>query len=450
MHVLNECLASPASSPALSEELLLFALSAISRSPCVVYIRGGLLCASDVYIQMSGKQAFSFLKRTYTQWSDRQAPRLGASVAFYSILSFAPLLVLITAVIALVFGHESAQGALVNEARQVIGDRGADTVQTLLKNAQKPASGVFASIVAFITLLFGASGVFTELQDALNVMWDVKPKTGSGFMGTIRQRLFSFGMVLSIGFLLLVSLLLSAGLAYLGRSLGHFLPMPPVILQAINFVVSFVAVAVLFALMFKYVPAVKISWRNVFIGAVGTALLFTIGKQLLGLYLGKASVGSTYGAAGSLVAVVVWIYYSAQIFFFGAEFTRVYAEAHGMKKQAPAEQQTVEARSESQVTQRPTGHKTEPIRVAAGLTSAAPLRLPEENAPARVSAATHPASGEQVTVTERSELLKTPSLSVTARPAAEGGRKPKRKLLMAAAVGFVLGRVFGDTHRVKS
>ncbi len=392
---------------------------------------------------MSAKQGMSFLKDTYAKWSEHQAPRLGASVAFYSILSFAPLLILITAVIALVFGHESAQGALVNEARQVIGDRGADTVQTLLKNAQKPASGVFASIVAFITLLFGASGVFTELQDALNLMWDVKAKTGSGFMGTIRQRLFSFGMVLSIGFLLLVSLLLSAGLAYLGHSFGQFVPMPPIILQAINFVVSFVAVAVLFALMFKYVPAVKISWRNVFVGAIGTALLFTIGKQLLGLYLGKASVGSTYGAAGSLVAVVVWIYYSAQIFFFGAEFTRVYAEAHGMKtdgvkSEAPAEQQAVEAPSDSRVKPRPAGHTAElPIRIAAGERSASPLRLPEENATARVSAQTRTVlAGPIAAAGEAASLQKTP--------------KPKSSLLMAAAIGFVLGRVFGGTNKVQS
>jgi len=248
-------------------------------------------------------------------------------VAFYSILSFAPLLILITGVIALVFGHESAQGALVNEARQLIGDRGAETVQNLLKNAQKPASGVFASLVAFITLLFGASGVFTELRDALNLMWDVKNPSASGVMGMVKQRLFSFGMVLSVGFLLLVSLILSAALAYIGRSFGQLVPMPPMILEALNFIVSFAVISALFALLFKYVPAAKISWRNVFVGAVGTALLFTIGKLLLGLYLGKASVGSTYGAAGSLVAVVVWIYYSAQIFFFGAEFTHVYAEA---------------------------------------------------------------------------------------------------------------------------
>ena len=281
---------------------------------------------------MSAKQAISLAKETYSKWSEHQAPRLGASVAFYSVLSFAPLLILLTAVIALVFGQQSAQGALISEARQLIGDRGAETVESLLKNAQKPSSGIFASIVAFATLLFGASGVFTELQDALNVIWESTAQSASGFIGIIKQRIFSFGMVLSIGFLLLVSLLLSAGLAYVGHSFGELIPVPPFILQIINFLVSFVVITILFGLMFKYVPAAKVAWRDVAVGAVGTALLFTIGKFLLGLYLGKASVGSTYGAAGSLVAVIVWIYYSAQIFFFGAEFTHVYAQSRGTEK----------------------------------------------------------------------------------------------------------------------
>lgn len=278
---------------------------------------------------MSAKETITLVKKTYNKWSEHQAPRLGASVAFYSVLSFAPLLVLLTAVIALVFGQQSAQGALINEARQLIGDRGAETVQSLLKNAQKPSSGIFASLVAFATLLFGASGVFTELQAALNVIWESKSQSASGFIGIIKQRLFSFGMVLSIGFLLLVSLIISAALTYIGHSFGELVPMPPFILQAINFVLSFAVITILFGLMFKYVPTAKVSWRDVGVGAVGTALLFTIGKYLLGLYLGKASVGSTYGAAGSFVAVIVWIYYSAQIFFFGAEFTHVYAEARG-------------------------------------------------------------------------------------------------------------------------
>jgi membrane protein len=200
-------------------------------------------------------------------------------------------------------------------------------VKSLLSSAQKPSSGLMASIVAFVTLLLGASGVFSELRDALNIIWDAEPKNETGFLGMIKQKLFSFGMVLSVGFLLLVSLIISAGLALLGKFFNQLLPLPPSVFEVVNFAISFAVISVLFALLFKFVPARAISWRDVRVGAIGTATLFTIGKFLVGFYLGKASVGSAYGAAGSLVAVVVWVYYSAQIFFFGAEFTRVHADA---------------------------------------------------------------------------------------------------------------------------
>lgn len=275
---------------------------------------------------MSSKQALSILKQTYSKWSAHNATRLGASVAFYSILSFAPLLILITAVIAIVFGHDSAQSALVSEARQLMGSRGAESVQSLLKNAQHPASGIVATVIALATLLFGASGVFIELQDALNLIWDADNPSAAGLVGMLRQRLLSFGMVLSVGFVLLVTLLLSAALEYMGQFFSHLLPMPHVALEILNFLFSFGVTTFFFALILRYVPAIRVCWRNVMIGSVGTAFLFTIGKFLLGLYLGRASIDSAYGAAGSLVAVVIWIYYSAQIFFFGAEFTRVYAD----------------------------------------------------------------------------------------------------------------------------
>jgi membrane protein len=277
---------------------------------------------------MQIKAAIPLLKETYKRWSGHQAPRLGASLAFYTLLSLAPLLILTAAVIALVFTKETAHKDLVDQARQMMGTRGADIVNSLLATAQQPSSGIFASIVAFLILLFGASGVFIELRGALNTIWEVKAQANAGWKGMLKERLFSFGMVLSIGFLLLVSLLLSAALAFIGKFFGQLVPIPPAVLEAANFVLSFAVITVLFALMFKFVPAVRIPWRDVRIGAIGTALLFTIGKFLLGLYLGKASVGSAYGAAGSLVAVIVWVYYSAQIFFFGAEFTRVYSDSH--------------------------------------------------------------------------------------------------------------------------
>ncbi len=293
---------------------------------------------------MNIKAGIGLLKDTFNKWSAHNAPRLGASVAFYSLLSFAPLLILIAAVIALVFTKEKAHQELINQAREMIGDRGAATVTSLLANAQKPSSGILASVIAFVTLLFGASSVFIELRDALNIIWDAKPKTAGGWKAMVKDRLFSFGMVLSIGFLLLISLILSAGLAFMGKFFSQVVPIPAPALEIINFVVSFLVITVLFALLFKFVPAVHIDWRDVLVGAVGTALLFTIGKWLLGLYLGKASVGYAYGAAGSLVAVIVWVYYSAQIFFFGAEFTRVYSDAHhGTHPQLAAQGRTATA-----------------------------------------------------------------------------------------------------------
>ena len=283
---------------------------------------------------MNIRSLIPLLKETHKEWNEHQATRFGASVAFYSLLSFAPLLVIVAAVMALVVNAQQAQSALVEQARQLIGSRGADTVKSLLESAQKPSSGIIASVFAFGTLLFGASGVFTELHEALNAMWDVKPAQNAGWMRMVKKRLLSFGMVLSIGFLLLVSLVISAVLAFVGSFFSQIIPVPAFLLEGVNFLVSFAVVTALFGLMFKFLPTTRISWSDVMVGAVGTALLFMIGKFGLGLYLGKASVGSAYGAAGSLVAVIVWVYYSAQIFFFGAEFTHVYSRTYGSGKHA--------------------------------------------------------------------------------------------------------------------
>jgi membrane protein len=277
---------------------------------------------------MSLAAAVSLLKETYNRWDEHNATRLSASVAFYTLLSFAPLLVVLTAIAALAVSKASAENDLVYQAKNMLGQRGADAVRTLLSSAEKTSTGVFASIISFLVLLFGASGVFTELHGALNLIWGAAPRTSSRVIGLIKNRLLSFGMVLAVGFLLLVFLVISAALSFIAEFFGQIVPVPPVMLEIANFLVSFVVVAFLFALLFRYVPTVRIGWRNVIVGAIGTALLFTIGKLLLSLYLGRASVTSAYGAAGSLVAVIIWVYYSAQIFFFGAEFTRVYADAH--------------------------------------------------------------------------------------------------------------------------
>jgi len=265
------------------------------------------------------------LRQTFSEWNEHEAPRLAAALSFYTILSLAPLVILIVAVVALAFGRSSAQEQILNQVQGMVGQEGAATVKTMIENADKPASGTVASIIGLITLLFGASGVFGELRSALDKIWGTKAENASGVVGMIRQKFFSFGMVLSIGFLLLVSLVLSAGLAAAGKFLGGILSVPTVVLTVINVLVSFSAIAVLFALIFKYVPEAKIAWKDVWAGAIGTAVLFTLGKFLIGIYLGKAAVGSAYGAAGSLIVIIVWVYYSSMIFFFGAEFTHVLA-----------------------------------------------------------------------------------------------------------------------------
>lgn len=274
---------------------------------------------------MNHKTIWSMLRQTFLLWNEHEAPRLGAALAFYTILSLAPLIILVIAIIGLIFGDSKAKHELVGQAYGIMGRQGADAVKSLIEQAQRPVSGAFASIIGIVTLLFGASGVFSELRSALNEMWNVKPKSEGGVWETIKQRFFSFGMVLAVGFLLLVSLLITAALAALGTFFGEVMPVPEYVLGMINFLISMAGTAVLFALIFRYLPDTKIDWKDIWIGATVTAMLFTIGKFLIGLYLGKAAVGSAYGAAGSLVVVIVWVYYSAMIFLFGAQFTHVLA-----------------------------------------------------------------------------------------------------------------------------
>jgi membrane protein len=279
---------------------------------------------------MNYRTVWSLLHQTFSDWNAHEAPRLGAALAFYTLLSLAPLVILLVAIAALIFGHSAAQSQLLGQVESMIGSQGSAAVKGMIEHSQEPGSGAFASIIGLITLLFGASGVFGELRDALNKMWNVQPINEVGVWLMIKERFFSFGMVLAVGFLLLVSLAISAALAVFGKFFSGLLPAPEFVLGALNFAVSLAGVAILFALIFRYVPDTRIPWREVWIGATVTALLFTVGKSIIGLYLGKAAVGSAYGAAGSLVVVIVWVYYSAMIFFFGAEFTHVlYAARHG-------------------------------------------------------------------------------------------------------------------------
>jgi membrane protein len=275
---------------------------------------------------MRAKDFLSILKTTFGAWNRHEAPRLGAALAFYTILSLSPLVIIVVAVGGLLFSRSTAQMHILNEVQGMIGPEGGKAVQSMLANAQKPAAGILGSLVGLLSLLFGASGVFTELRSALNLIWEVKPRETSGVVALLRERFFSFGMVLSIGFLLLVSLVVSTVLAALGKFFGGLLPVPSPVIAVVNFLLSYIGVAVLFGFIFRFVPEAKVRWKNVWLGACVTALFFTIGKTLIGLYLGKSSVGSPYGAAGSVIVVIVWVYYSAQIFFFGAEFTHAYTE----------------------------------------------------------------------------------------------------------------------------
>lgn len=289
------------------------------------------------------------LKETAQGWDEDNVSRLAASLAYYTLLSIAPIIILTVAVAGLAFGQDAAREHIGGELASVVGG-GADTaVKAIAKNAQSPGSGVLSVIVGIVVALFGASGVFGELQGALNTVWEVAPKPGRGVWGLVKDRFFSFTLVLGVAFLLLVSLIVSAALTWLGQMFAHALPGGSALWSVLNFTISLVVITALFAAMFKVVPDAKVSWRDVWVGAAVTALLFTLGKFLLGLYLGSAGVSSAYGAAGSIVALVIWVYYSSQVLLIGAEFTEVYARLFG-KKIVPDEKAVPLERSAAQTS----------------------------------------------------------------------------------------------------
>lgn len=269
------------------------------------------------------------IKEAAADWSHDRAPRLGAALAYYTVFSLVPFLVVVIALIGLVLGQEAAQSAILSHIATMVGDQSAAAIKDMIQRADQPSTGLVATVLAVVTLLFGASGVFGQLQDALNTVWGVEPKEGRGVWGFIKDRFLSFVAVLGTGFLLLVSLILSSALAAFGKWFSGLLPLPEALLHLFNFVLSFVVVTGLFALIFKVLPDARVAWRDVWVGALLTAALFTIGKYALGLYLGKSNVASAYGAAGSLVLILLWVYYSAQILLYGAEFTQVYANRLG-------------------------------------------------------------------------------------------------------------------------
>lgn len=278
---------------------------------------------------LNAKTVFSMLKQSAAAWSDDKASRLAAALSYYTIFSIAPLLIIAIGVVGLVFGQEAASNQVFEQIRGLVGDEGAKAIQTMVQSAHKSDGGIWATVIGVGTILLGATGAFGQLQDALNTIWQVKPKAGQGIKGFVRIRITSFSLVLVIGFMLLVTLVLSALMAGLGTYLEGILPIPSVALQALNVLISFIVTALLFTLIYKVLPDVTVKWKDVWIGGVVTALLFSLGRFLIGLYLGRGTVGSAYGAAGSLVIILLWIYYSSQILFFGAEFTKVFANTLG-------------------------------------------------------------------------------------------------------------------------
>jgi membrane protein len=278
---------------------------------------------------MDLKAGWPMLKETAKKGLDDDVFSLGAALAYYTVFSLAPLLLIAVSVAGLVYGRDAVQGRLVGEIQGMIGKQGAEAVQTMLAHNWRSGSGILPTIVGIVTILFGVSGVFGQLQSSLNKIWGVLPKPDRALKAFFKSRFLSFGMVLGIGFLLLVSLIVSAALSAVSTYAIGLVPSLKVLFTILSFVVSFAVITLLFAMIFRYLPDAKVSWEDVWVGSAATALLFTIGKSLIGLYLGKSSVASAYGAAGSFVVLLLWVYYSSQILFLGAEFTQVYAKRYG-------------------------------------------------------------------------------------------------------------------------
>jgi membrane protein len=274
------------------------------------------------------REALGLLAAAGRGWRDDNALRLGAALSFYSLLSFPPLLIVTITIAAVFFGRDAAQAGLLRQISELLGKSGSDMFAQMIQAAGRPGGGLVAAGVGLLFVLFGATSVFAELRDALNLIWKVQSKEKNVVTGLLKGRLLALSLIIGTGFLLIISLVVSAALSALGATLGSRVKGFDQVLQLLDLAVSFGVIAILFALIFKILPDVNLSWRDVGLGAIATSLLFTAGKFAIGAYLGTAKVATAYGAAGSLVLLLLWVYYSSQIFFFGAELTRSYAERH--------------------------------------------------------------------------------------------------------------------------
>jgi membrane protein len=285
---------------------------------------------------MNVKRIWSLFKAAISSWSDDYASSMGAALSYYTLFSIAPLLIIVIAVAGFFFGADEVRGTLFAQLSGLMGDEGAQAIEGMMQSANEPKEGLISTAIGFVVLAAAATTVFAELQSALDRIWRAPAREqGSGIWNLIRTRLLSFGMILAIAFVLIVSLVASAALSALGKWWGPWFGAWETLAQIFNLLVSFGIITLLFALIYKIIPRVDVAWHDVWVGAAVTSLLFTIGKFLIGLYLGKSDIGSAFGAAGSLVIVMVWVYYSAQIFLLGAEFTWVYAHEYGSRKGMP-------------------------------------------------------------------------------------------------------------------
>ncbi len=366
-----------------------------------------------------GRGMYQLLKDTALGFIDDEALSRGAAIAFYTVTSLAPVLLVVIAIAGLVFGQEAAQGAILDQLSGLMGRQAADVLQAALASASTKSSGIVATIVGLVTLLATASGMFGEMQTALNRIWRAEPKSGT-LSRLVRARAASLGLVAALGFLLAVSLVASAGLTALGASINARLPFGEAILSIVNFAVSLALLSVLFAAIYKVLPDRPIEWRDVTVGAVMTALLFTLGKTLIGWYLGSSAVASSYGAAGGLIVLFFWVYYSTQVFLVGAEFTKAYATSRG---RGPAPSVATQ--------QRPTAAAASPLPVSArepaGHAAADAARTPLQRA-------------ERDAARHREALVRTVSsledrLSPSAMKRRVGRTLRRRPLQVAASVG---------------
>jgi membrane protein len=277
------------------------------------------------------KTVWEMVKQSFSEWNDDKCPRLGAALSYYTIFSLAPLLLIVISVAGLFFGKQAAAGAIYQQIAGLVGSDAAKFIQEAVARANHPGKGIASLAVGVVALLVGATGVVIELQDSLNTVWKVVPKPNRGIWGFVRTRLISIAMIMALGFLLLVSLIFSAALAGLTGWLRSYVGDIALLGWVVDFVVSLGTISLLIAVIYKLLPEARVAWRDVWVGAPVTAALFILGKYLIGLYIGKASVGSAFGAAGSLAVLLVWIYYSTQLILLGAEFTRVYANRFGKK-----------------------------------------------------------------------------------------------------------------------